>query len=361
MNIFWEVLIITTILAVVFRNNRKGFIISAAAVHIFVCGFRYEFVHGDLIAYKREFLGYSKMDWLDDAILAKGRNTLFYALNKLVANLTNDNFQVLLFLIAFISILSVSLIAYRYSQMPYISFLLWSCFGFYKMSFYSIKQTLAMAFILFAVIGLFEHKRMWFYLMVIIAGFIHTPAFAFLPAYELCRAKKLSTVVVFYIITAIVIFIFRNEIMAWMTDLYYEGEKYAAVDSTRLGGKTLMMIALLLVGIVMCSFNYEKYRYTFILMASGSLLQMFSVYDNVFTRLADYYFQFIILYAPFILKQPHKNLSDVAIVYFDDESQELLTAAFMLLAVVFYYRTDLSNNNITSVDNIVRNFRFFWQ
>ena len=360
-NVYWAVLAITGVLAIIFKDDKKKFVISAAIVHIFVCGFRYDAMHGDLMAYKKGFDSYAQANWLSETIIGDGRNTLFYGLNKLIANLTNNNFQALLFAIAAISIISISIVIYKYSEMPFVSYLMWSCFGFYMFGFYSIKQSLAMSILMFAGMAIFEKKHILFYILVIIAGLIHMPAFVFLPAYELCVAKKLRTIIYFYVALVAIIVLFRNQIVGTMADLYYEGDKFSAITSFGIGGKSLMLIALVFVGIFLCNIKNDYFRYTLILIATASLIQMFSVYDNVFTRLADYYFQFIILYAPFILNQSHESNDDVPIMHFNERSRQLITILFCLMAMVFYYRVNFLHASDVAVDNLVANFKFFWQ
>lgn len=360
MNIYWEVLIITAVLAFVFRNHKKAFVVSAAGVHIFVCGFRYKFMHGDLMRYNTEFMDTLNYGWLDDKILREGRNTLFYMLNKFIAEFFDGNFQVLLFVITLISIVSISVVIYRYSPAPFISFVMWSCFGFYIFSFYSIKQTLAMGFVMFAAIAIFEERRLAFYVLAITAGFIHLPAFIFLPAYELCRVKKVKTVAGLYAVAFIVIFLFRNQIVSSMADVYYDSEKYADVAFGIIGGKAILFVAILISSYLLCGFSEEISRKTFTLVAVASLLQLFSVYDNVFTRLADYYFQFIILLAPYMLKQIHAK-NKYPPLYFNYRSQKILTMAFICLALVFYYSVNLSGDNVKPVDDLIGNFAFMWQ
>ena len=245
--------------------------------------------------------------------------------------------------------------------MPLISYLMWNCFGFYIFSFYSIKQSLAMAFIILAAIGIFEKKRLLFYAFVIIAGFIHLPAFVFLPAYELCRAKRIRTIIYFYVILIALVLLFRNRIVIFMSDIYYEGKVFAEVSTYGIGGKTLMLISLVTVGVFLCNIKNDIFRYNLILCATASLIQMFSVYNNVFTRLADYYFQFIILYAPLILSQSHTNKNDIPILLFNRESKLIITVTFCVLALVFYYRASFLHASTISVDNLVDNFKFFWQ
>lgn len=361
MNIYWEVLIITAFLAVLFHNQRKAFVITTAAVHVFVCGFRYKFMHGDLLKYYSEFSAATDYAWNSEEIIRDGRNTLFYVLNKFVADTTNGNFQVLLFIIALISIIALSIVIYHYSPMPFVSYLLWSCMGFYIFSFFSIKQTLSMAIIMIAAIQIFKGNRILFYILVLIAGMIHMPAFVFLPAYELCNFKHTQSLFGVYAFAFVVIFLEKNKLVTMMADLYYEADKYAEVSVWSIGGKTIMMIAILIAGYLLCGISEEHARKNYVLLIAATLLQVFSVYDNVFTRLADYYFQFIILYAPLMLKQVHKPPYYPSL-YFNERSQKILTAGFCLLAILFYYRVNLSNQGgPESVDNLVRNFAFMWQ
>ena len=359
-NVYWAVLLITGAFALLFRNDKKKFILSTAAVHLFVAGCRYE-VMIDLQSYKRGYLSFATSGWFSDSIIAGGRNTLFYMINKLIANLSGNNFQVFMIILSAISIASISIIIYRYSESPLISYLMWSCFGFYSFSFYALKQALAMSFIMLSAIGLFERKRWFFYLMAVSAGFVHMPAFVFLPIYELCNLKKISSFLRFYIIVFGIVFLFRNQIVSIMTDVYYESEKYASISGFSVGGRTIMLLGLLVVGIFLCSFKNPKYRCIFIIMANAALLQMFSVYDNVFTRLADYFFQFIILYAPLILKQPSERADEIPIVNFNQRSRQLLAIGFCFLAILFYYKVTLSPEHIGEAGDVVTPFKFFWQ
>lgn len=359
MNIYWIVLIITAILAILFQNDRKSFVITTSMVHIFVEGFRYRFMHGDLMKYHSEFIETVNHAWTSPEILRDGRNTLFYMLMKFVAEAFHQNFQVLLFIIAFISITSIAIVIYYYSPSPFISFVMWSCFGFYIFSFYSIKQTLAMAVVMMASMAVFEEKRGFFYILVVLAGLIHLPAFVFLPAYELCRAKKMKTVGWFYIVAFLIIFFRRNQIVTIMADVYYDSEKYADVAMNVIGGKTIMLIGLLFAFLLLCDLNDVTARKIFIFVAVASLLQLFSVYDNVFTRLSDYYFQFVILLAPFMLQQVHSE-HHYPKLYFNIPSRRIITLAFVCLALYFYYHVNLSDIK-PGVDDIVGNFAFMWQ
>lgn len=359
MNIYWKVILITIILAAIFKRNKKAFVLSATIVHTFVAGFRYMYMHGDLKSYANGFYMMKDYKWFSDDILHEGRNTLFYVLNKLVSTFANDDFQVLLLIIALISSASIGVLIYRYSPKPLVSYIVWNCFGYYMFSFYSLKQTIAMAFVMFAAIGIFENNLKKFLLFSVIAGFFHLPAFVFLPAFFLARIKNARHIILVYFVIFITVFIFRNTIVSMMSDLYYESERFSGYDPSTIGGKCIMMILILLAGYMLCGMSNEVFRKLFVLISIASLLQIFSMYDNIFTRLADYYFQFFILYAPCMLAQVHKR-PYIPPMYFDKRSQQILTIAFIVLALVFYQLTSLDVGSVSNTDNLL-NFKFMWE
>lgn len=360
MNIYYIVLLITVVLAFIFKRNKKAFVISTAMLHLFVSGFRYNHMHGDLMKYHFSFLNMEQYGWTSQEIINGGRNTLFFLLNKFVYTYFNQNFQVLLFIIAAVSTIAISILIYKHSPKPFVSFVLWSCFGFFMFSFYSLKQTLAMAFLMFATDAIFEKKRQRFYLFTIIAGFIHMPALIFLPAFELCKGKKIRNIIFSYIFAFIIIFIFRDRIVGVLSDAYYYSDKYTEVANGTVGGKTFMMLAILAASYLLCDFHEERSRKLFILISVASLLQLFSVYNNVFTRLSDYYFQFIILLGPYMLEQVHEE-NHQPLIFFTRKSRQVLTIVFLCLALLFYYRTCFRGVDIPSTDNLVSNFAFMWQ
>lgn len=215
-----------------------------------------------------------------------------------------------------------------------------------------------MAFIMFAAIGMLDNNWKKFTLFTIVAGMVHSPAFVFLPAYAFTKLKQARSIILLYLVMLAAVFLFRSQIVTMMADLYYEGERYAGVPGG-LGGKTVFMIALLVVGCLLCGFSDGVFRKLFLLISIASLLQVFSVYDHVFTRLADYYFQFLILYAPCMLAQVHRE-PEVPVLYFTRRSQGYLAAAFVVLALVYYQQVSMAPP-ASAVDNLIANFKFMWQ
>src|SRR5699024_5968017 len=88
-------------------------------------------------------------------------------------------------------------------------------------------------------------------------------------------------------------------------------------------------------------------------------IQFFSMYDKAFSRLADYYYQFIVLFMPLIMEngnhqalaQPERKYS---IRYFTQNSY-FLFGLFITLFALWYY-----NSYINSSQPILQDFKFFW-
>ena len=91
---------------------------------------------------------------------------------------------------------------------------------------------------------------------------------------------------------------------------------------------------------------------------------MFSGFDNVFSRLTDYYFQFLILYLPMMF-YPERDISldgknqirRIAL----SQGQRVVALLFVaLLAFFYYYQTNLSAKIDYEADNYL-NYRFCWE
>ena len=79
------------------------------------------------------------------------------------------------------------------------------------------------------------------------------------------------------------------------------------------------------------------------------------MYGNLFTRLADYYFQFAILLIPHIFESPNG-----AILPFREKNRRFFRAVAAVCLAVFYYAACLNVDPAYSRDNYV-NYQFFWE
>lgn len=344
-------------------KQKKNYIITMAVIHAFISGFRYKLLTGDLQKYACSFLASGSQKWFSNEILNSGRNFLFYLFLKAVNFFTNENFQMVLIIIAVIVEIAVALIVYKYSPSPWLSYLIWNCFSFYIFGFNAMKQSFAMAFVMLAFSAIMDKKPVRFTVWMLIAGSIHFPAFIFFPAYFISRRKISIKILTVYAALAVLVFVFRVQIVDFIKGFYYE-ESIEFEDSNKVGSKFFMMCIILLAGAILKGLSGKKFSILFHIIAIAAILQIFSSFDNIFTRLSDYYFQMSIIFIPMIFTDFYDE------VYFDSLSnkrlylstkvKKLLVIALTALSVWFYYYTSLSDE-ITYAPDDYLNYRFCWQ
>lgn len=369
MSIYWMIVAAVIILGMIMPQQgekRKYYIITMAIVHAFVCGFRYQYLTGDLQTYHNTYVTLTNYGWFSDEIIQDGRNTGFQMFMKLIATLTNSNYQLFLLIVAVIIEVAVALLIYKYSSRPWLSYLVWNCLGFYIFGFSAVKQSLSMAFIVFAMICILESRVKLFFVFVAVAGFIHAPAFAFLPAYFLAKRRVNMWMIGVYIAAAGLIFVFRDQIVVFVSEYYYEEETMELLQfgTEGLGGRFFMIVLILICGAFLKGFREKEFESLFHIIVVSAIFQMFSVYNNVFTRFADYYFQFAILFIPQIfyqgINQERINKSYMqAKLPFNNRSIRLLVIILTMLLLWYYYYTCLGQTIEYSVDDYL-NFRFMW-
>lgn len=339
---------------------KKPYIVIMAVLHAFVSGFRYEFLTGDLIKYSNLFFTFKNFGWFSEEVFQEGRNFGFQWLMKLVGLLSGYDYQIFLLFVAIVVEIAVAILIFRYSPKPWLSYLMWNCIGFYVFGFSAVKQSLAMALLIFAYIGIIEQKPKKFLVWTLLAGAVHLPALIFLPAYLLAKLKLNAKTLVGYALTAVLIFVFRAPIVNTFSDMYYTDKDFAA--DTFIGMRFIMMCLMLLIGVLLKGFRGKHFSSIFMLIGVATILQMFCGYDNVFTRLADYYFQFVILYVPMLFENfeedyyPHRLGPQIV---FDESMKKLLIAMLTVFAIYFYSTSSLVPS-ASAIDDYT-NYRFCWE
>ena len=342
-------------------KKKKNYIILMAALHAFVSGFRYKLLTGDLQKYAYTFLAVKGKGWFSEDVFSDGRNFLFMWFLKAVNQITDGNFQIVLIIIAVFIELAVAIVVFKHSPSPWLSYLIWNCFGFYSFGFSALKQSFAMGFILLAFSAIMEKKPVKFIIFVVIAGFIHFPAIIFLPAYIIASRKITYKNAIIYIVIAILIFALRNDIVELSSDFYYEDKNF--VSSGRISGRFLMLCLIIIAGVFIKGVDGIKFSTVLSIVAIGTIIQLFSSFDNVFTRLADYYLQMLIVFIPMIFTDFEDDKYDDSSVsyklFLSKKQKKLLTICLVIISIAFYYFTVLSVKMV-SVDDYL-SYKFSWE
>lgn len=342
--------------------ERKYYIALMTVIHAFVCGLRYQFLTGDLHKYYYTFLNSGTYGWFSEELLAEGRNTGFMFLNKLVNLLSGGNFQIFLIVIAVVTHVILGYVIYRYSTAPWLSYLIWNCMTFYVFGFSAIKQALAMSFVLLAFVGVAERNLKLYLVAMALAGAFHVPALIFLPSYWIASQKVDLLTLIVYAIAGTVLYIFRNQFLELIMSFYYEDDDLGFVYSGEIGSRFIMILGFALFSLLLTGLPDRDYGKLFHLMAIAAILQMLAGFNNIFTRLADYYYQFSVLYLPMLFfpkrDKPQKCLIRPAFP-FNQRSLKFFSIVLVAFLLWYYYALCLSTTIAYETDNYL-NFRFMW-
>lgn len=255
---------------------------------------------GDNYHYCYAYLVCSNPSWSPD--FSSRGDTIGIQLFFRLAYRLNLSFEVCVFIIAAFSAVVLGILVFKYSSSPYISYMIYICLGSYVSSFDILKQTIAMGFVAIALIQLFESKPFRFLIWMGVAASFHIPALIFLAAYPFAR-KRIDKAY-WAMLCALIIFVlmFRNQIVEFATMLYYSESMFEPEE--QVGGKALLLLLILVAAAYVRPIkNYDRqYRYLFNIIVLGTIIQSFSVFDNVFSRLADYYLQFLALFVPMLFE-----------------------------------------------------------
>ena len=342
-------------------RRRIWYIALMTAVHAFVCAFRYQHLTGDLMKYHATFDMLSEVSWFSGEVYNKGRNFGFYFLQKLVADLTGDDFQMLLIFIAVVTHLILGYMIYRYSTAPWLSFLVWNCMALYVFGFSAIKQALAMSVVMLSFIGIVKRILGVYLVWMAIAGMIHAPSLIFLPAYWMVKMKVNGKTLLLYVALGVLLYVFKEQFVQFISSFYYD-EDEVFVFSGEIGNRFIMLLGFTMFGVMFRGFAKREYEKLFHLMMVATILQMLAGFDNIFTRMSDYYFQFSVLYIPMTFAEEKKTGRRLAMkpwLPFNERSMKMFTALIVVFMIWFYYTYTININMGVQVDDYT-NFRFMW-
>lgn len=263
----WPVNVITTGKDVLERNyksfiiRKKRVCIVATLNWIILSGLRDLSVGADTLAYKiHGFDRIVTMSWTEifyklylkyiDGVSIKDPG---YPLLEKIFQIFSTNYQIFLIFIAIIFFVPMGILIYKYSENPYLSYIIFSTL-FY--SFFAItghRQTIATSMVVFGGIELIKKRKLIkFLILVAIASTIHASVVCFLPFYWLSKIKINKFILMLYWAMIGSSFIFKIKIMSFLQEIVGY-EQYGVSEKAGIG----MFIILLL---FLCIFVTIFYR-----------------------------------------------------------------------------------------------------
>ena len=365
MNRLWAIYIAIMIVCLYFslggQMQKRRCIIAVTVIMTLFSGFR-SWWYGDLVKYYTRFLNESSLS-LRELYKANGlRNIGLTMANKFFYSLFGTyGYDVLLFIIALFSAYTLGKLIAMYSSSPYWSYLMYLSMGFYAFTFSGLKQTIAMSFCCLAMIALLQDNIKRFLIMVGLGALFHAPALVFLVAYPFSRKKfdKWYVIVVATLMT--VMYLYRNQLVYFFEDAYRSeaaADAMLAQEVSGVGGRFIGMMLIMMLAMMLRPLTLKDRIYTkvFNMMVLAAAFQMMSVFNNTYTRLADYFYQFVVLFVPMFM-QPITSKKELAYrrassIIQNTEIRLMLSVGITLFSIWFF------NNQLSGIDNKIL---FFWE
>lgn len=322
MTVYHWLVVLILLLGLLLHGEKKGnikFILVAVILLFCVYGLKDTYTVGvdNTSSYQRLFNSMEDttwedmpdfFDWLginseeDSERSGHDRNIAFSWLMKLGYKWTDGDYQLFITLLsAFVMIVFAHYLR-RFSVSPLQSILLYFGLLFFTFNFAALKQSIAMSLVLLSMDAVIDRKVVRFLILTFIASMFHFPALVFLPAYWIATMRPGRSYLILLAVAFLVTYVMRDQIVDWMTDTY----DTQIIDTGRnfFANKVIIMILVLAAAVVIRPPTREDAVYNAFLLFVGvaSVLQTFSSYNNTFERLADYYFQFSVVFIPMVFE-----------------------------------------------------------
>ena len=353
--------IVTAILMRGYQEHNKAYVIIACMMLFAIYGLRDTFVIGGdtTSSYLHMFQRMPTYSWADIPQMSGGLNTAFYWVCKAFYELSDGDYQLFVTIISFFVTVCFGILIYRYSPNPLQSILYHFGLLFFTFHFSVLKQSIAMGLLMLAFDCLMRQKTIRFFLLVLIAGQFHFPSLVFLLAYPLSKINIGRNYLILLALMLTVTFLFRNQLINLMLNTYKDLED--STTSVNLAGvtffrtKAIIMLLIIIAAVLIRKPKPDDRLYSILLEFMGIALvfQTFCGYNNIFERLADYYFQFSVIFIPMVFDKTadREPLLSGQVMNIVDTAGPYLFCGYAVYRFITY----------TQNDPLLYPFKFFFQ
>lgn len=339
------------------REHNKAYVITACLLLFTVFGLRNTYIIGvdTTSSYLHLFERMANYSWWGVIDASDGYNTGFYLFNKLIYEVTGGNYQLFISLIAVFVTFCLGHFVYRYSPSPVQSFLYHFGLLFFTFHFSALKQSIAMSILLLAFDEIIRQRSGRFILLIVLASTFHFPALVFLPAYWMAQHFPGRRFLMMLVIALAVTFLLREQIVNLMYRVYGDEASFESEGVIFFRTKSIVMLVIVAAALVLRKPDPEDFLYNTLLefMGVAIVFQTFCGYSNIFERLADYYFQFSIVFIPMVFdRSVERSLL---------KRTKLLELAYSLAPIVFCGYAVYRFLQIVRSDVMLYPYRFFFQ
>lgn len=225
MLIYNSLLIAILISGVLYENIRtnykykKIYCIGIGGAFFLISGLRSEFVGADLPVYL-DFYNIIKETYFSEIISQKQEFETGYAIfNKIISYFGAERY--LITVISFIIIFSITRFIYRFSEIPWLSFFSFVCFGYFFQSMNVLRQYIALSIILYSFEYLVKNKILIATLLVLLAASFHKSAVLVLSVYPVFIIKNNKFLLVYGFFLTFFLFLYTDNFLEAVDRMVY--------------------------------------------------------------------------------------------------------------------------------------------
>ncbi len=325
-------------------------------------------VGNDSGQYARVFKTVSELEW--STILSKyTKETLFFITLKILSYFGSHH-VVLFSAVGTLFAIAISLFIYRFSEDPFVSYIMLIPMQFFSFSLTGLRQVIALSIVLLAIPLLFKKSYVKFILLLVLAYFFHNSVVFVIPFLIILKVKNRLTSTLLFIASLITVYIFRKPILAFITDYIYTDyeiyENLSDATTTFIFYVTILLISIFFVTMspkflkTGSRFMRERFSnmtmsedpteneifvYGFFesLLSTGVIIQIFIPLQPAIFRVAMYYQIFSIMLIPKAIQKITNPFLNKVVAF----------AFFGVMLVMYFFFTYYSAG--------INPYRFFWQ
>ena len=251
--------------------------------------------------------------------------------NWIIANL-GLSFHGFLIICAFINITSIGYIIYKYSDMPWVSFIVFCTFGIYTYFFGILRQSLALCFFLFSLHFAIQNKKSKAILLFFLAFWMHRAVLIMLPIYLFINRKNITKKkYTIALLLSIPFLLVSGQLYSYIVYpiMNFFGKGYAGSGFQI---NNLIILLYIVAFIIMIFANFKKGSenkmngiaiWAIIL---SIYIEIFGMYNDNFARVLQMYNVFLLITIPYVVRQYNNQKS---IIFVKSLMVILLTSFFV--------------------------------
>lgn len=263
-----------------------------------------------------------------------------------VINLVSKDPNIFLAITSFVILVPISYIIYKYSRNPILSFIIFSSFIIYHFSFSGLRQAMAISLIVLSYKFVIERKLIVFIGIILLASTFHVSALSFFIAYPLYKLNLSNKQIMSLLILGVACIYFIKPLVLWITPIVFGADKYIGyINKDSIPSYNLLVLLIAILVFVLNKKKKSTYQFLNSLILMSIFAQALGVISSTASRLAYYFFVFIMLAIPEAIELKNLKL-DKRYTY------NITVACFMIF---FFFYTN-SNGYLDVIP-----YKFFWE